>query len=72
MLVAANTVPSLAYYLRWLAACLTPAGPAPEHADEDEPREPSTPRPVGTVVAVACAAAAVSLGVLSGVLVGAA
>ena len=73
-LVAANTVLSLAYYLRWLAACLAPAGPAREHEDDDEvevhSREPSPPRPVGTLVAVACAAAAVALGVLSGVLVG--
>ena len=62
VLVAANTVLSLAYYLRWLAACLSRA---PEETGEGDVED--RPRRTGpTLVAGASAAAAILLGLLAG------
>lgn len=58
VLVAANTVLSLAYYLRWLATCLAPAG-------QDE-AEDSTTRRLPAGLAMGCAAGAVALGLVAG------
>lgn len=75
VLVAANTVLSLVYYLRWLAACLSSPDDLTHDAAEDErgPGRPAEagvlvrPRPQGaTMVAVASATLAVSLGLLAG------
>ena len=59
VLVAANTVLSLAYYLRWLAACLS----AP---DPDLPATTTPARPAAVRLAAGCAVAAVALGVVAG------
>ena len=60
VLVAANTALSLAYYLRWLATCLAPAG-QDEGQDED-----STTRRLPAGLAMTCAAGAVALGLVAG------
>lgn len=60
VLVALNTVLSLAYYLRWLSACLrAPDEHRPTEAATDTPTVASGP----ARVAGACAAAAIVLGV---------
>ncbi len=56
VLVAANTVLSLAYYLRWLATCLAPA-------DQDEH---SSTRRLPAGLAMGCAAGALALGLVAG------
>ena len=62
VLVAANTVLSLAYYLRWLAACLSrPSGDAAPVVTDDRPR-----RRAATLVAGASATTAILLGLLAG------
>jgi NADH-quinone oxidoreductase subunit N len=68
VLVAANTVLSLTYYLRWLASCLSsPTRGAPGQADSgaSHPGQ-ETRHPRAAQVAVACAVAAVVLGLLAG------
>ncbi len=60
VLVAANTVLSLGYYLRWLAAALSAARPDDESPHDD--RGPS----VAPRVAAGCAVAAVALGLVAG------
>lgn len=59
VLVAANTVLSLAYYLRWLATCLATA-------DQDEDEDSTTTRRLPAALAMTCAAGAVALGLVAG------
>ncbi len=61
VLVAANTVLSLAYYLRWLAACLS----APREQDEADVADPPG-RLTAARLAYGCAVAAVALGLVAG------
>ncbi|NYD55826.1 NADH-quinone oxidoreductase subunit N [Nocardioides marinisabuli] len=62
VLVAANTVLSLAYYLRWLAACLARAG-----GDAARTADARTgPGRAPAALAVGCAGAAVLLGLVAG------
>ncbi|GHJ59792.1 hypothetical protein NOK12_23100 [Nocardioides sp. OK12] len=62
VLVAANTVLSLAYYLRWLAVCLArPEGDAARTADAR-----TRPGRAPAALAVGCAGAAVLLGLVAG------
>ena len=71
VLIAVNTVLSLAYYLRWLAVCLgTGTPPQEDGAQEDRPagddiEQPAARRVAGRL-AVSCAAAAVVLGLVAG------
>ena len=60
VLVAVNTVLSLAYYLRWLAACLRSA------VDEEAPTPTPASGPSAARLAATCAVAAVALGVAAG------
>jgi len=65
VLVALNTVLSLAYYLRWLAACLSsPDGAEPRGNDDSSAL--TAPRTAAAPVAAVCAVAAVVLGVVAG------
>lgn len=65
VLVALNTVLSLAYYLRWLAACLSSPDDA-EPRGTEEASAITSPCVAAARVAAVCAVAAIALGLVAG------